>query len=74
MSFFETVRDVLAASTQSANRGEDGTVESKGAYWCDDCGERVLDIDVDGETPPDCPGCGAAMTFERSPGTTGCAC
>jgi rubrerythrin len=73
MNVIDTVRDVLSASTQSANRG-DGTAESKGAYWCHDCGERLLDLDVEGETPPDCPSCGDEMTFDRSTGTTGCAC
>jgi rubrerythrin len=74
MSVIETVRDIFAASTQSANRGEDQTVESEGAYWCHDCEERILDLNVEGETPPECPSCGDAMEFERSPGTTGCAC
>lgn len=73
MSVLDTVKGILEASTQDPNRG--GAVEeSKGAYWCNDCGERVLDLDVEGETPPDCPSCGEAMTFERSAGSTGCAC
>jgi DNA-directed RNA polymerase subunit RPC12/RpoP len=41
---------------------------------CHDCSERVLDIDVEGDEPPTCPDCGEEMTFERSPGSTGCAC
>ncbi|WP_276271177.1 hypothetical protein [Haloarcula litorea] len=74
MSIIGTVREVLQASTQSTNRGDVTDEESKGAYWCDDCGERVRDVDVEGEAPPDCPTCGDEMRFERSTGTTGCAC
>lgn len=73
MSILSTVKDVLEASDQSTNRG-DGTAESKGAYWCHDCNERILDLDVEGEEPPACPACGDEMAFERSPGSTGCAC
>lgn len=67
------VREVLAASSQTTNRGE-GTTTSDGAYWCHDCSERILDLDVEGSAPPDCPECGDEMTFERSAGSTGCAC
>lgn len=73
MGLLATLTETLKASTESANRGE-GTAESAGAYWCHDCDERVLDLDVDGESPPSCPDCGEEMTFERSPGSTGCAC
>jgi hypothetical protein len=73
MSMLGTLKEVLAASSQSTNRG-DGSEESKGAYWCDDCDQRILDLDVEGEAPPACPECGDEMTFERSPGSTGCAC
>jgi hypothetical protein len=73
MGLFSTVRETLAASTQSTDRG-DGTRESAGAYWCHDCAERVPDFEVDGEATPDCPDCGDPMEFERSPGSTGCAC
>jgi DNA-directed RNA polymerase subunit RPC12/RpoP len=73
MSVLGTVREFLEASTSSPNRGDD-TRESKGAYWCTDCAERVLDLDVEGDGPPDCPSCGEAMAFERSVGSTGCAC
>lgn len=73
MSVLNTVKDMLAASNQSPNRG-DGTTESKGAYWCHDCSERILDLDVEGEGPPSCPSCGDEMEFERSVGATGCAC
>lgn len=73
MSVLNTVKEVLAASTQSTNRG-DGTSESEGAYWCHDCAERILDLDVEGDEPPACPECGDEMEFERSAGSTGCAC
>ena len=74
MSVFETLKDAFRASTESADRSAGGASESKGAYWCHDCDERILDVDAEGETPPDCPTCGEAMTFERSPSSTGCAC
>lgn len=73
MSVLSTVRELLEASSQSANRGA-GDATSKGAYWCDDCGERIRDVDVQGETPPACPECGDEMTFERAAASTGCAC
>lgn len=73
MSVIDTVKEILEASTANPNRG-DGAAESKGAYWCNDCGERILDLDVEGDAPPNCPQCGEEMTFERSPGSTGCAC
>jgi len=72
MGVLSTVTKLLQASSQSTDRG-DGTEAPTGAYWCDDCGERIPETEVDGG-PPDCPTCGDAMTFERSPGTTGCAC
>lgn len=73
MSVLGTVKEVLEASTSSTNRG-DGVEESNGAYWCYDCEERILDLDVDGDHTPDCPECGDPMEFERSVGSTGCAC
>lgn len=73
MSVLGTVREIIESSSQSANRGT-GKAESKGAYWCDDCGERIRDVDVTGEEPPSCPECGEAMTFERAAASTGCAC
>jgi transposase-like protein len=73
MGFVSTLRDALAASSQSTDRSGGGQ-ESKGAYWCHDCQERVLDLDVEGDGPPTCPSCGESMEFERSPGSTGCAC
>jgi DNA-directed RNA polymerase subunit RPC12/RpoP len=73
MGLLGTLSETLRASTQSTNRGGSGG-QSKGAYWCHDCSERILDLDVEGEGPPACPDCGEEMTFERSPGSTGCAC
>ncbi|QIO22199.1 hypothetical protein [Haloarcula sp. JP-L23] len=74
MSILTTVKEVLQASTQSANRGDVTEEMSKGAYWCDDCNERIRDVDVEGEGTPNCPTCGDEMQFERSQGSTGCAC
>jgi DNA-directed RNA polymerase subunit RPC12/RpoP len=73
MGLLSTISDTLKASSQSTNRGTGGE-QSKGAYWCHDCSERVLDLDVEGDDPPACPDCGDEMEFERSPGSTGCAC
>ncbi|WP_435334210.1 hypothetical protein [Haloarchaeobius sp. TZWWS8] len=73
MGILGTVREILEASTQSTSRGDTAT-QSKGAYWCDDCSERILDTEVEGDEPPSCPECGGEMSFERSPGSTGCAC
>ena len=74
MGLLGTVTDVLKASTQSANRGEGTGSESKGAYWCHDCSERIRDVDIVGEEPPSCPDCGDEMEFERAAASTGCAC
>lgn len=73
MGLIGTIRETLEASTPSPDRGT-GTSESAGAYWCDPCAERVPAADVEGEDAPACPECGEAMRFERSPGSTGCAC
>lgn len=79
MGIFDTVTDALAESTQRApeTAGDDG---SKGAFWCDDCGVRVRDVEVDeegldrdGDGTPVCPDCGESMRFERATGS-GCAC
>lgn len=78
MGIFDTVTDVLAASTQQApgNAGDDG---SNGAFWCDDCAVRVRDVNVDergldrDEGTPLCPDCGDPMRFERAGGSD-CAC
>ncbi len=74
MSLLGTVKDVVNASSQNPNRGDSSEPESEGAYWCTDCGERIRDVEVSGETPPECPSCGDEMTFERSAASTGCAC
>lgn len=74
MSVLATLREMLTASTQDPNRGDGAQSESEGAYWCHDCSERILDLDVTGETPPECPSCGDEMAFERSAASTGCAC
>ncbi|WP_435348219.1 hypothetical protein [Haloarchaeobius sp. HRN-SO-5] len=73
MSVVTTIKEMLAASTQSTSRGT-STEQSSGAYWCNDCSERLLDTAVEGDEAPTCPECGEEMHFERSPGTTGCAC
>lgn len=79
MGLLRTVAETLAASTQRSAgvAGDDG---SEGAYWCDDCGVRVRDVDVDAEGldrdgggVPKCPDCGDTMRFERATGS-GCAC
>lgn len=69
MGILGTVREFLAAA--GTDRRTDG---STGAYWCHDCGERVREADHGGEAPPACPDCGDPMTFERSVGSSGCAC
>jgi len=73
MGLLSTIADAFEATSSSANRGEGGG-EATGAYWCHDCSERTPAADVDGADPPTCPSCGDRMTFERSPGSTGCAC
>ena len=47
---------------------------SKGAWWCMDCSERLLDVEVEGEDTPACPSCGQAMEWDGSPDGPGCAC
>jgi predicted nucleic acid-binding Zn ribbon protein len=78
MGLLGTVTEVFKASTESGHRGDVTETESVGAYWCHDCGERIRDVDVEGELAddesPDCPDCGDPMEFERSKSTTGCAC
>lgn len=71
MGLFGTLKETLAASTSTTGRNDR---ESKGAYWCHDCSERVLDLNVEGEGTPTCPSCGDEMEFERSTDSTGCAC
>lgn len=74
MGFISTVREALATSTSTPGSKSDGG--STGAFWCTDCGVRVPDAEVgefEGDAPA-CPECGDPMTFERSPGSAGCAC
>ena len=59
---------ITSAFESPTDRSDD---DSKGAYWCDDCDNRIRDVDVEGE--PDCPDCGGEMRFERSTGRD-CAC
>lgn len=73
MSVFATVKEFLLASSESPNRGDSLEAESKGAYWCVDCNHRLRDVDAEGDDP-NCPECGGEMRFERSMGSTGCAC
>lgn len=59
---------ITSAFESPTDRSDD---DSKGAYWCDDCDNRIRDVDIEGE--PNCPGCGGEMRFERSTGRD-CAC
>jgi hypothetical protein len=71
MGIIDTVRELFDGPGPDAKR------RSEGAYWCDDCDERIPDFEAetegDGE-PPTCPTCGEEMRFERSPDSAGCAC
>lgn len=78
MSLTDTIRAMLSPDSGRSPTGGEG--DSTGAYWCDDCGVRVRDVDVDADGldrdadgTPLCPDCGAPMTFERS-SVSGCAC
>lgn len=66
MGLLDSVKN--AFSSPAKDRPDDG---SKGAYWCDDCGVRIRDVDLDGE--PVCPECGDEMRFEHASGRD-CAC
>ncbi|SNR44372.1 transcription initiation factor IIE subunit alpha family protein [Halorubrum vacuolatum] len=77
MGLIDTVTDMLQGSGQRAPGGGDGSTAS---YWCDDCGVRVRDVEVDDEGldrneegTPICPECGESMRFERATGSS-CAC
>lgn len=79
MGIIDTVSEMLEGSTQRAP-GDGGDDGSEGSYWCDDCGVRVRDVDVDAEGferdadgTPQCTECTEPMRFERASGT-GCAC
>ncbi|PSP74182.1 hypothetical protein BRC86_06795 [Halobacteriales archaeon QS_3_64_16] len=73
MGVLGTLKETFEASTESPNRGEDSKETPTGAYWCDDCGVRLRDTEVESDSP-DCPDCGEEMRFERSMSSTGCAC
>ncbi|MBX0286136.1 zinc-ribbon domain-containing protein [Haloarcula salinisoli] len=74
MGVLSTVTKLLRASTESTHRGDGAGDAPTGAYWCEDCDQRIPDTAVEDDSAPDCPDCGESMAFERSPGTTGCAC
>ena len=73
MGVLGTLKETFEASTESPNRGEDSEETSAGAYWCDDCGVRLRDTEIESDSPA-CPDCGEEMRFERSMSSTGCAC
>ncbi|GGK58080.1 MULTISPECIES: hypothetical protein [Haloarcula] len=68
MSILDSVKEALTSQPETKSRPDDG---SKGAYWCDDCGVRIRDVELEGE--PVCPDCGEEMRFERAAGRD-CAC
>lgn len=76
MGVLDTVSSALSDRNESS---DDGASASRGAYWCDDCNVRVLDVEVDerglarNDGTPVCPECGDEMRFERSH-ADGCAC
>ncbi|MFB6082466.1 MAG: hypothetical protein ABEJ67_06560 [Halanaeroarchaeum sp.] len=72
MGLLDAVSAIVAES--GPDRSPQEEPRSEGAYWCDDCGERIRDVDYDGDGVPDCPQCGQPMTFERRPDGPGCAC
>lgn len=63
-----TVKRLLSEAGPSNEDGDAGN-----AFWCDDCGERLL-AEREQDDPPSCPECGSAMRFERTPDSGGCAC
>ena len=67
MGLLDSITDAFS-SPSPKSRPDDG---SEGAHWCDDCGVRIRDVELDGE--PICPECGDEMRFERSSGRS-CAC
>ncbi|WP_410767327.1 hypothetical protein [Haloferax sp. DFSO60] len=70
MSLIGDIKDALRQSPATS----DGSERSKGAYWCHDCGERIRDVEFEGDGVPSCSVCGDEMEFERSPDSAGCAC
>jgi len=67
MGLLDSVKEAFESPSPS-DRPDDG---SDGAYWCDDCNNRIRDVDIEGK--PTCPDCGDEMRFERSTGRD-CAC
>lgn len=68
--------DAVSAIVADAGPDRDAGAEprSEGSFWCDDCGERIRDVDYEGTGVPSCPSCGQPMTFDRTPEGPGCAC
>ena len=73
MSVLATVKELLQSADSTGQNSHAGE-QSKGAYWCHDCDERVPDVKVANDETPACPNCGDEMEFERSPSSAGCAC
>lgn len=80
MGIVSTIEDALTGESEGVDESAGTDTKSTGAYWCDDCGVRIRDVDVeakeldhDDEGTPTCPDCGASMRFERSH-ADGCAC
>lgn len=71
MGLFGTLKDAIESSGTATGSVQS---DSKGAYWCHDCQQRIIDTEVEGDGPPDCPDCGDAMEFERSPDSSSCSC
>ena len=69
MSIVTKLKGILEG-VEGSDRSTTG--ESAGAFWCDDCGVRLAEVEA--EEDPSCPECGGEMRFERSPDATGCAC
>lgn len=74
MSVLNTVKELFEASAEPSDRDDLEVMQSKGAYWCHDCDERVSAAMVEREETPTCSECGDEMAFEPSPPTTGCGC
>ncbi len=46
MSILQTVQELFEGSSSSTTEASEKSV---GAYWCHDCGERIRDVDLDGD-------------------------